>query len=106
MANTVYRRIFDDVSTMTSAEKWIRRDVFDLYSGENTSDVLLWSLFATLLGEWLLAQLLNFLTFEKVSLPCSDVFWKRGKKVKTHKRMHNNHTTKMFKKEQRNLPLL
>ena len=44
MANTVYRRIFDDVFVMTSAEKSIRRDVFALYSGENTSDVLLWNL--------------------------------------------------------------
>jgi hypothetical protein len=41
MANAVYRRIFDDVFVMTSAEKSIRRDVFALYSGENTSDVLL-----------------------------------------------------------------
>ena len=28
MANAVYRRIFDDVFVMTSAEKSIRRDVF------------------------------------------------------------------------------
>jgi hypothetical protein len=41
MANAVYRRIFGDVFVMTSAEKSIRRDVFALYSGENTSDVLL-----------------------------------------------------------------
>ena len=41
MANAVYRRIFDDVFVMTSAEKSIRRDVFALYSGEKTSDVLL-----------------------------------------------------------------
>jgi len=42
MANAVYRRIFDDVFAMTSAEKPIRHDVFALYySGENTSDVLL-----------------------------------------------------------------
>jgi len=41
MANAVYRRIFDDVFVMTSAEKPIRRDVFALYYGENTSDVLL-----------------------------------------------------------------
>ena len=34
MANAVYRRIFDDVSTMTSAKKWIRRDVFAIYSGK------------------------------------------------------------------------
>ena len=41
MANAVYKRIFDDVFVMTSAGKRIRRDVFALYSGENTSDVLL-----------------------------------------------------------------
>ena len=40
MANAVHRRIFDDVSMMTSPEKWIRRDVFAQYFGENTSDVL------------------------------------------------------------------
>jgi hypothetical protein len=31
MANATYRRIFDDVFVMTSAEKPIRRDVFALY---------------------------------------------------------------------------
>ena len=41
MASAVYRRIFDDLFVMTSAEQSIRRDVFALYSGENTSDVLL-----------------------------------------------------------------
>ena len=41
MAKAVYRRIFDDVFVTTSAEKPIRRDVFALDSGENTSDVLL-----------------------------------------------------------------
>ena len=41
LANAVYRRKFDDVFVVTSAEKSIRRDVFALYSGENTSDVLL-----------------------------------------------------------------
>ena len=41
MANAVYRRIFDDVLVATSAEKPIRRDVFVLYYGENTSDVLM-----------------------------------------------------------------
>jgi hypothetical protein len=41
MANAAYRRLFDDVFVATSAEKPVRRDVFALYYGENTSDVLL-----------------------------------------------------------------
>ena len=46
MANAVYKRIFDDVFMMTSAEKRIRSSVFALYFGENTSDVSLWGLLA------------------------------------------------------------
>jgi len=44
MANAVYKRIFDDVFMMTSAEKRIRSSVFALNFGENTSDVSLWGL--------------------------------------------------------------
>jgi hypothetical protein len=40
MATAVYRRIFVDVSMVTSPEKWIRSSVFAQYFGENTSDVL------------------------------------------------------------------
>jgi len=32
MANAVHRRIFDDVSMATSQEKWVRRDVFDVFA--------------------------------------------------------------------------
>ena len=44
MASAVYRRIFDDVFVMTSAQKPIRSSVFGLYFGENTSVVSLWGL--------------------------------------------------------------
>jgi hypothetical protein len=51
MANAVYKRIFDDVFMMTSAEKRIRSSVFALYFGENTSDVSLWGLCVASGGE-------------------------------------------------------
>jgi hypothetical protein len=44
MANPKYGRLLDDVFMMASPEKRIRRDIFAQYIGENTSDVLLWSL--------------------------------------------------------------
>jgi len=44
MAKPVYKRIFDDVFMVTSAEKRIRSSVFALYFGENTPDVSLWGL--------------------------------------------------------------
>jgi len=48
MVNAVYKRIFDDVFMMASAEKRIRSSVFALNFGENTSDVSLWGLAGTM----------------------------------------------------------
>jgi len=42
MANAVYRRIFDDVFVMTSAEKSIRRDVFAFCILEKIELILLY----------------------------------------------------------------
>jgi len=52
MASAVYKRIFDDVFMMTSAEKRIRSSLFALYSGENTSDVTLWGLVGVRVHGW------------------------------------------------------